>query len=135
MGNGSKLRSLVWAASSLAGLAGSLLVTEVALADPPGCTIPSPVIRDGGGGLLVGSGTARCATKQTRTLQIEIKWDKTFAPDPLTAKNADQGTKKAYKASVSTCDHGAKRKYYARSYFTVDVTHHDSDPKVIKSCM
>ncbi|MEW1724212.1 hypothetical protein [Streptomyces sp. NPDC093109] len=104
-----------------------------AVAKPAGCSTPKPSLTESNG-LLKGRGTSTCDTSLTRTLQVEIKWNKSVFPDPLTAKSADSGTKKKYDAQVSSCDGGAKRGYYARTYFTRDDNHHDTKPRDIRSC-
>ncbi|MEV7423887.1 MULTISPECIES: hypothetical protein [unclassified Streptomyces] len=132
------IKIAAWTLTTL--LAGGTAVTvstaasaSAAVARPAGCSAPKPTLSEKNG-LLKGRGTSTCDAALTRTLHIEIKWNKSYFPDPLTAKSADSGTKKKYDAQVSTCDGGAKRGYYARAYFTRDDNHHDTSPRDIRSC-
>ncbi|MEF9906186.1 hypothetical protein [Streptomyces sp. P9-A2] len=121
------------AALAIATGAGVAAAAAPAWAVPDGCEAPKPSLTSTNG-LLKGKATSTCTTSKTRALVVEIKWNKAVLPDPLTAKNTDSGTKKSYNATVSTCDNGNKRGYYARGYFTQNDSHHDTSPKDIKSC-
>ncbi|MFJ6611657.1 hypothetical protein ACIQPT_15445 [Streptomyces sp. NPDC091289] len=127
-------KAVSWSAALvLATGAGVAAAAAPAWAAPNGCEA-AKVSLTSTNGLLKGKATSTCTKSATRALVVEIKWDKNVLPDPLTAKNTDSGTKKSYSASVSSCDKGNKRGYYARGYFTQNDSHHDTKPKDIKSC-
>lgn len=80
-------------------------------------------------------GYGNCSVSETRTFYIEIKWSKAWAPDPLVAKNSMHATTTYYNPSVSTCDNGNIRAYYARSYFSsTGSDQHDSAKKTVTTC-
>jgi len=107
-----------------------------AQADPSGCTVGKPgVVKVADNGLLSAKATATCNSSTSRVLAVEIKWDKNVLPDPLVAKNSDSGSKKSYSASVTACDGGNTRSYYARGYFTATSgDQHDSAGKHLTAC-
>ncbi|MGW2126929.1 hypothetical protein ACWCW0_36835, partial [Streptomyces sp. NPDC001758] len=79
------------------------------------------------------SPSRRPASSHTATVTLlrrlhyrgEIKWDKNFAPDPLTSSYTDHDYD-VYDASHRTCDNQNTRKYYSRGFFTSGSDYHDS---------
>ena len=129
-----RIRKMTATAGTLAVLLAGL-VAGPASADPVGCSSVTPSLTYSGSGYMTAYGSATCSVSETRTMYIEIKWDKTAAPDPLVAKNSKRDTAKYYNASVSSCDSGNTRGYYARSYFSSTASsQHDSSPKKITTC-
>lgn len=112
---------------------GAVVSAPVAQATLPGCNTPQTSFSSPGG-LLTGHTSASCSGSATRTLVAEIKWDKRFLPDPLVASNSDHGDKSSYSSTVTTCDNGNQRGYYARGFFSQDGTHYDTAPQVVSAC-
>ena len=129
-----RIRRMAATAGTLAVLL-SGLVAGPASADPVGCSSSTPALTVSGSGYMTAYGSATCSVSETRTMYIEIKWDKTAAPDPLVAKNSQRKMATYYNPSVSSCDSGNTRGYYARSYFgSTASSHHDSSPRTITTC-
>ncbi len=128
-------RRVLGACSAVAIGIGGLLAASVARADPPGCHVSDPPsMTVTASGLLVGEGLAYCDSINYRVLTVEVKYQKTFAPDPLTLKGSDVGRKQDYYQSTRGCDDGSSHPYYARAYFTNNVTYHDSPTVDRRSC-
>ena len=113
-------------------LAASGIGITAAYADPPGCTVSIAFSHPSG--LLTSHASASCGSSETRTLVAEIKWNKSLAPDPLVASNSQRKTAKTFSVTTSACDNGNTRGYYARGYFTVNTTFHDTSPVSVTSC-
>lgn len=111
-------------------LGSSVGIASSAYADPSGCTVYKPTISLSTNGRLSAGVSAYCNTSKLRYLRGEIKWDKNFAPDPLTGSYTDSGYQ-LYDASFYQCDNQNTRKYYARGFFTSGSDYHDSDHRVL----
>lgn len=122
-------------ATSALALFVSLAATQAAFADPAGCSVSTPTMTISGSGLLSSSGAASCNTALSRVFVGEVKYQKTFSPDPLTLKSSTGNrTSKSYTLTVSGCDDGNAHPYYGRSYFSNFVTYHDSATVDARSC-
>lgn len=129
-----KLKRLLATGGAL-GIIISGLIVGSASADPVGCSDATPALLASGSGYMTAYGYGSCSTSETRTFYIEIKWSKALFPDPLVARNSMHATATYYNPSVSSCDHGNTRAYYARSYFGSTASdQHDSAKKTITTC-
>jgi hypothetical protein len=108
-------------------------VTAAFAADPSGCTAGRPTIALDADGRLQGHGTGRCADYSLRFFTGEIKWDKNFGPDPVTAAITSSDHLE-YTVDVRTCDRGNNRSYYARTYWTSTRGYHDSPHVPLDAC-
>jgi hypothetical protein len=124
--------SILLAATLTAALVGGGAVISSAQAEPAGCLDAASLSVSSG--YLTGAAGGYCDTKATRTLVIEIKWDKTLATDPLVTSAYTTATSKDYNIAISTCDHGNTRSYYGRSYFTTKTNYHDTLHAKYKTC-
>jgi hypothetical protein len=113
---------------------GAILAATEAQAQPAGCTRNTISLTASAAGALTASTSAICNTTANRTIVAEVKWDKAWAPDPLTAKNSRNLTGTNYSVSVTTCDGGNTRGYYGRGYFTSNTTYYDTSPRDITTC-
>lgn len=117
-------------------MVGGILVVgaSAANATPVSCSNTTSFGSIGGTGRLRAEGVGSCSTSAGRTFVTEIKWNKNLAPDPLTAKSSQYGSR-SYYIDLRACDGGNTRGYYGRSYWTVDVTYVDTPAQVIKTCV
>ena len=102
-------------------------------ADPSSCTAGRPSIGQDAEGRLQGQGSGNCGDYSLRFFTGEIKWDKNFAPDPLTASITSSGYQQ-YSVDVRSCDQGSNRSYYARTYWTSTRGYHDSPHVELDAC-
>ncbi|MGH3715243.1 MAG: hypothetical protein ACRDT4_17535 [Micromonosporaceae bacterium] len=82
----------------------------------------------------IGEGT--CLSSGTyRVLEVEIKQDLAFRPDPVAMKSSDPGYQTYYRASVSGCDNGWRTAtYYGRTYFRNYTDYDDTSHKSYRVC-
>jgi hypothetical protein len=123
----------------LSCLSGIALVVSGAVAtmafadDPSGCAAGKVTIELDHAHRLQGKGSGKCDEYSLRFFDGEIKWSKRLAPDPLTARITSSGYLE-YKVDVRSCDHGNKRGYYARTYWTSTRGYHDSAHRELRAC-
>jgi hypothetical protein len=110
-----------------------VVATVAFAADPSGCTAGRPTIGIDADGRLQGHGKGRCDDYSLRFFTGEIKWDKNFTPDPITASITSSGYL-GYEVDVRTCDQGNTRSYYARTYWTSTRGYHDSVHRKRAAC-
>jgi hypothetical protein len=110
-----------------------VVATAAFAADPSGCKGESSTIERDSAGRLHGHGSGKCDDYSLRFFTGEIKWDKNFTPDPLTASITSSDYQK-YKVDVRSCDKGNRRSYYARSYWTSTRGYHDSPHVELDAC-
>jgi hypothetical protein len=118
-------------AAAVLGLA--MLVIPAAHANPEGCLVTSSM-SVANNGQLTAYAEGNCVTSETRTVAAEVKWDKALSTDPLVARSSRQSTGKRHWASVTTCDYGRRRGYYARGYFTTNTSYKDTSPRDATAC-
>lgn len=130
------LRQLSIVGASALALGFAPILSGIAMADPAGCTKGTPSINLGAGSELVAQGSGGCADDgANRAFTVEIKWDKSFSPDPLVAKNSDVGAKTTYGVTTVSCDAGNRRGYYARAYYAQTAgDQSDSGPRDLTAC-
>lgn len=127
-------RGAAFAAAVAASLLLSGVVATAAFADPASCSGRKPSIGLDDYGRLSGEGYGYCNDSTLRYFTGEIKWDKSFAPDPLTATDTASGYQ-SYYIHVASCDNKNTRSYYMRTYWTsTPSAHHDSDHRVLRAC-
>lgn len=119
---------LAWIALSAAPF-----VAQMAYADPAQCSALKPTIGLDDNGLLSGEGVGSCSASSLRYFRGEIKWDKNFSPDPLTASKTTSGYTDYY-VLLKSCDNQNTRSYYMRTFWTSGSDYHDSDHRVIRAC-
>jgi len=125
-------KTVLLALAFATALASGATLASSAQAEPAGCQDAASL--SGTGGVLSAIAGGACETKATRTLKVEIKWDKALSPDPLVDSAYTTTTSTTYSIGISTCDHGNTRSYYGRSYFTTNTTYHDTATQKIKAC-
>ena len=127
-------RQLVLLTAASLATSGVVVATATsAFADPNGCKVGTPGFSSPNG-LLTGSASGSCSASLTRSLRVEIKQDLSFRPDPLTAANEDNGTKKSYSVRVMSCDGHNNSTYYSRAFFTSVSDYHDSAHHDVQTC-
>jgi hypothetical protein len=109
------------------------VATAASAADPSGCAAGPVTIGLDAAYRLQGVGKGTCGDYSLRFFNGEIKWSKKLAPDPLTARITSSGYL-SYSVDVRSCDHGNKRGYYARTYWTSTRGYHDSAHTVLHAC-
>lgn len=126
-----KMASVV--ALSVASFGLSIAAATVAAADPAGCEATKTTVGLTDNGRVYGEGFGSCDITALRYFRAEVKWDKAWAPDPLTASRTVSG-KTNWHGFVATCDNGNTRGYYGRTFWTSGSDYHDSSPRDIRAC-
>ncbi len=115
-------------------LGGSVIAAQAAFADPPGCHVSDPSFSISGSGYLSATGAASCNTRAHRTFTVEVKYQKTLAPDPLVLKSSQSKTSVSYYHTTSGCDDGSAHPYYGRVFFNGDYDYKDTATDDQRSC-
>ncbi|MBC9723973.1 hypothetical protein [Streptomyces sp. TRM68367] len=118
-------RKAGWLLVASTALSAGIFAAPQAVADPADCNGFKPTITLSSDARLSAGITAFCSVDRSRYYRGEIKWDKNFAPDPLTSSYTDHDYD-AYDAGHRTCDNQNTRKYYSRGFFTSGSDYHDS---------
>ena len=131
MKNKRKVATLVGLSVASFGL--SIGAATIAAADPAGCDASKTTVGLTDNGRVYGEGFGSCEDRALRYFRTEVKWNKSWSPDPLVAGNAVSGYTN-WHGFVATCDHGNTRGYYGRTFWTSGSDYHDSSPRDIHAC-
>lgn len=132
--NRDRLRQVAMVVGTSAALSLSGVVAGTAwAADPATCAARTPSIGIDDQGRLRGYGEGYCSVDAFRYFTGEIKWDKNFAPDPLTASATVTG-RQGFIVDVRSCDARNTRSYYARTYWQNGSSYHDSSHRTLGAC-
>lgn len=125
------------AASALA-IPTIVAVGASAYADPAHCVADTTSFTRLSGNVLFAGGEGDCIYSTSLHLRVEIKQDLALLPDPVIDNgngwDVEYATGTQWSLPVSSCDDGNNGKYYGRTYFTENVTYHDSSHKSYQTC-
>jgi hypothetical protein len=129
-----RIRSLVVTAALSA--VSILAIPSSAWAEPIGCSHSTDFWTSANGGsgyLLIGHGEGDCNQRGTRTLRVQVKVN-LWPSDVVLGQGDDNWTGTIYELTISSCDNGLTKEYYARSYFTQSPTWVDAGYVTVHAC-
>jgi hypothetical protein len=114
------------AAGCLLAIPAAGLVATAAWADPAGCSTRTASFGLQSNRTLAVLGEGSCNSVASRNLQVGIKQDISFAPDPVVTHSNDNNNASFFSVFAESCDNGRTASYYGRTFFTTNTTFHDS---------
>ncbi|MBG0568655.1 hypothetical protein [Actinoplanes aureus] len=127
-------RRAAFTAACALGTVLGMVPAAPALADPSGCRKDTTRFGVNTDGMLYATGEGNCGTRVYRVLEVEIKQQIDFQPDPVALKSSDAGSDLYYKASPTGCDNNQRKVYYGRTFFQGHTDYDDTSARVYDVC-